>query len=237
MKKIALAAAISVISIQASATIYNVSSNITATPQLFLSFVDQVDNSPNGAADFSISGTIEDTNDDGVPENIDITFSGTASFTSGPAVRLDFNLRSTQYIPGQGVVMNGGTILIETDTGNGFTEYSTVEAALDPLEFLSGLGGHLIGLPGQTTAGLKLEGFVPQQTVNNAIDLPGLWDAGFNGTNFNNAVSAVNLFGNQAGLFLEGEIVMVPVPVPAAAWLFGSALLGLVGMGRGRAKC
>jgi hypothetical protein len=237
MKKIALAAAISVISIQASATIYNVSSNITATPQLFLAFVDQVDNSPNGAADFSISGTIEDTNDDGVPENIDITFSGTAQFSSGPDVRLDFNLRSTQYIPGQGVVMNGGTILIETDTGNGFTEYSTVEAALDPLEFLSGLGGHLIGLPGQTTAGLKLEGFVPQQTVNNAIDLPGLWDAGFNGTNFNNAVSAVNLFGNQAGLFLEGEIVMVPVPVPAAAWLFGSALLGLVGMGRGRAKC
>jgi hypothetical protein len=237
MKKIALAAAISVISIQASATIYNVSSNITATPQLFLSFADQVDNSPNGAADFSISGTIEDTNDDGVPENIDITFSGTASFTSGPAVRLDFNLRSTQYIPGQGVVMSGGTILIETDTGNGFTEYSTVEAALEPLEFLSGLDGHLQPVPIQTTAGLKLEGFVPQQTVNNAIDLPGLWDAGFNGTNFNNAVSAVNLFGNQAGLFLEGEIVMVPVPVPAAAWLFGSALLGLVGMGRGRAKC
>jgi hypothetical protein len=44
------------------------------------------------------------------------------------------------------------------------------------------------------------------------------------------------LFGNSAGLFLEGSVSAAPsaVPVPAAAWLFGSALVGLAGIGRKR---
>jgi hypothetical protein len=33
-----------------------------------------------------------------------------------------------------------------------------------------------------------------------------------------------------------GYVVATPVPVPAAAWLLGSALLGLFGIGRRRAS-
>jgi hypothetical protein len=54
------------------------------------------------------------------------------------------------------------------------------------------------------------------------FNLPGGWDTA--------ASSNLQSLGNTAGLWLEGSISPSAVPVPAAAWLFGSALIGLVGM-------
>jgi hypothetical protein len=39
--------------------------------------------------------------------------------------------------------------------------------------------------------------------------------------------------GDIVAMFAEGEIdVVSPVPIPAAVWLFGSGLLGLIGIAR-----
>ena len=43
-------------------------------------------------------------------------------------------------------------------------------------------------------------------------------------------VSSMQIGGNQAGLLMAD--VTAAVPVPAAAWLFGSGLIGMVGLGR-----
>ena len=43
------------------------------------------------------------------------------------------------------------------------------------------------------------------------------------------------IFGNDIAQGTGGFEAVAPVPVPAAAWLFGSALVGLAGIGRRRA--
>ena len=42
--------------------------------------------------------------------------------------------------------------------------------------------------------------------------------------------------GGQRGEFVSGSISPAVVPIPAAAWLFGSGLLGLIGMARRKKK-
>ena len=42
--------------------------------------------------------------------------------------------------------------------------------------------------------------------------------------------------GGQSGGFVSGSISPAVVPIPAAAWLFGSGLLGLIGMARRKKK-
>jgi len=51
------------------------------------------------------------------------------------------------------------------------------------------------------------------------------------------AVPASNSIATAAGfvdLTITGEVVVNPVPIPAAIWLFGTALIGLVGFGKRR---
>lgn len=45
-----------------------------------------------------------------------------------------------------------------------------------------------------------------------------------------NVVSQINVPGSFTSLFSSGDIVVNYIPVPATAWLFGSALLGLAGI-------
>jgi hypothetical protein len=45
---------------------------------------------------------------------------------------------------------------------------------------------------------------------------------------------AFEIFGNDVAQGTGAFEAVAAVPVPAAAWLFGSALLGLVGVGRRR---
>jgi hypothetical protein len=56
---------------------------------------------------------------------------------------------------------------------------------------------------------------------------PGEYIAFVGGVNYNSQT-------NQANRGIGGTLTITPVPVPAAAWLFGSGLAGLVGLARWR---
>lgn len=101
---------------------------------------------------------------------------------------------------------NSGTLL----TGN-LTAFGFPAAGGDPLEFLfSVTGGDAAGLYGGvgSTGGVILSG---------GTGFTGDFTADFRGTG--SAVADV-----------------APIPLPAAVWLFGTGLLGLVGLGRKRSR-
>jgi len=102
----------------------------------------------------------------------------------------------------------------------------------------------------------KLDGMNAQQTLMTA-DLTGAWDSsgqliGFNTMNIQcgDAINAIasctsaeviylNLLdsldlGGSKGEYHTTGLAVTSVPVPAAAWLFGSGLIGLVGVSRRR---
>lgn len=107
---------------------------------------------------------------------------------------------------------NSGTLLTGTLTDFGFPD-----AGGDPLEFLFDVtGGDAAGLYG---GGSLTGGIIMSAT-------------GFTGdftSDFSNLISGIPGTGS-------GVADVAPVPVPAAVWLFGSAVLGLAGIGRRRAQ-
>jgi len=99
---------------------------------------------------------------------------------------------------------NSGTLL----TGN-LTDFGFVDMGGDPFEFLFNVtGGDAASLYGGT-GGIILSG------------------TGFAG-------SFANDFNNSPFAGMADVASVSPVPVPAAAWLFGSALIGLIGFSRRR---
>jgi hypothetical protein len=98
---------------------------------------------------------------------------------------------------------NSGTLLTGNLTDIGFSE---VVGVSDPLEFLFEVtGGDLAGAYGGTGG-----------TILTGTDFAG-WLGNFANAPFSGA---------------SDTFTVSPVPVPAAVWLFGSALLGLAGFGR-----
>ena len=63
----------------------------------------------------------------------------------------------------------------------------------------------------------------------------GLPDVNYNG-GLNISFSTTANMGNQftSNTIFSGDVINQPVPIPAAVWLFGSGLLGLVGIARRR---
>jgi hypothetical protein len=70
-----------------------------------------------------------------------------------------------------------------------------------------------------------------------SVTLNSAWTGGFFQVGFNNLVGnydSSGMFYDNACLSNDGSCGAPPVPVPAAVWLFGSGLLGLVGVARRR---
>ena len=232
IKKLALTAAVAASSVHTQATVYDVTSEITAGG-MFLGTANLLDgsatafNGPSGGT-FAFGGSVTDSDDDGIVDTSDVTFSGTALFNSGPDVSLVFDLKGGIQVAG-GTLFTSGTIAISTDTGSGFSPYATVDASVTNIPFLgTTAGGHL----GQPTAGLDLS------TVDfglvKTVDLPGLWNGNIFDPSIAGGLSSITLFNNPATMYFEGTVTRAPVPIPAAAWLFGASLLGLAGAARRR---
>lgn len=241
MKKLALAAAIAAtVSVGAQATTYTITSTITGS-QVF-SFGSSDLETANSMV---FSGTIEI---DGVGAGSAWSVStdqlgARASLTGSQAIstndtELTYNLtgdssRGYVYNDGNGgIVFNGGNIDITTAG----TPYGTIDASVDNVHF-DGTGnweGLLIG-------GIDMSGGTINGDGTITIAFSGL-HTGPQPLGFGSGFAAGKLSSGTFTLFdtsymmrLEGELTLTAVsevPVPAAVWLFSSALLGLAGIKR-----
>lgn len=243
MKKLLIATAIaaSMATGAHAATTYAITSNITGLGLFAFGNTNLLTSEPGGYySGIVLGGTAVDVDDNGSIDTSAVTLAGEVGFVAaGLPIRLTFGLNSGAYTVGSGVTFSGGTVNVEayvesyTDEENGYVDYtgyipySLINAAETPLPFLAGQPGHWVDLyPSQTSAGLLL---APGVNV-----LPGLWDGVPESAGFNNAVASLVLLGTASGMFLDGTVTLTEVPVPGAAWLFGSAMLGLAGASRKR---
>jgi opacity protein-like surface antigen len=228
MKKLLIATAVAATMATGAqaAKVYDVTSDITAVG-LYLGDLDLMSaEAPGYITNFQFGGTATDDDDNGTIDSSALTLTGIQGFTvNALPIRLTYNLSNGGYVAGSGVTFTGGNILIEVQTTEGYVPYGTIDASVTHLPFLANQPGHWSDqYPAQTTAGLLLA-----PGVNN---LPGLWDQVAESGSFNNGVAALTLLGQSSGMFLQGTVSLVPVP--GAAWLFGSAVIGLVGASRKR---
>ena len=124
---------------------------------------------------------------------------------------------------------------------NGLVTGRTYSFALD-LGIRNGLcvsGGNICGGPIKVTASIgSAGGPTISQTFTHASSDPGnIWDTfGFSFLADNPSMT-LSILGNQpAGLYigLDNVSVVAAVPLPAAAWLFGTGLLTLLGVSKKR---
>lgn len=234
MKRILLSAAIvaSLSSPAYTATVGVVSSNITGL-QLWINDAELLTYEPGGYfSHFQFGGTVADNDGDQVIDEGNLTFTGVLGFNANMLpIRVTYDLGQGIFTPGSGVTFTAGTIAVEIEGSEGWVPYSSIDADVDPVYFLKDLPGHWQDEV-QKTAGIV------------SGTLPGLWDGAMYGAGFDQGVGSAMVLGFRTGLFLEGtlsiSVLDAPplffspseVPVPAAAWLFGPALLGLAGVRR-----
>lgn len=233
MKKLLIATAVAAsMATGAQAAVYNVSSNITGLNLYAFGDVELMSaEAPGYYTGLAFGGTATDADDNGTIDSSDLTLVGEVGFTAaGLNVRLTFDLNSGNYVVGSGVNFTGGTITVDVHTGEDWAPFSVVDASETNLPFFANQPGHWSDeYPAQTTAGLLL---APGLNL-----LPGLWDGVPGSAGFDNAVSALSLLGATAGMYIDGTVTLSEVsevPVPGAAWLMGSALVGLAGAARKR---
>jgi len=146
------------------------------------------------------------------------------------------------YYTGSAVANNPSQVQIATQAGF-FQQYANDLGAADsgtaanPVFLLEGVqyagttwGGSMGGI-------LGLFGVPNSELVNGQSSGAGIAGLFFTGSGWD-ADSRLDGTGNQWTLDLAGGLVYgssaPEIPVPAAAWLFGSALIGLAGVGRKR---
>lgn len=240
MKKLLLASIIgstlaTTLVTNASAATSMVSSNITNI-QLWVGEAELLtEEAPGYFSNLAFGGTAQDLDNNGYVDSANLTFSGLVGFTINALnIRLDFDLNNGGFVPGSGITFQGGWVVVNIQTTSGWVPYGSIDASADNLGFLADQPGHMTwDFPDQTTAGIVRD------------MLPGLWDGNVGSASFDRAAGSFTLLGQRIGFFMEGSIAAtdpegVPsmlfgppeVPVPAAAWLFGSALAGLAGVRR-----
>jgi hypothetical protein len=140
---------------------------------------------------------------------------------TGQQLTIDINMSGTAT--NSGVLFTSGTICFTEVTA---CDDRLIDISVDNADFRDGLTwGYNSGLGLQLGDGTQTGNF----TVAQNGDL-----ASFSGPS-TGAAGQVYYLGFAGGVFLAGDLAfseVASVPVPAAAWLFSSALLGLAGIKR-----
>lgn len=200
----------------------------------------------------------------GAGVNIGDTYSGNFSFDTdqavpyvsppGPSPGADYDFGYGMVRPSLTV---NGTRTVDLTPKIGLTIVDNADTTIGPFvteTYMQG-GMRLAGIdPLPTSADLlflytDVTGFDANTATGSEIILVTLDPNGsaFSGTNIPNPLlplsnsffiylESVNGATQAAGIGLPGSLTVTPVPVPAAVWLFGSGLLGLVGVARRKKK-
>lgn len=152
-----------------------------------------------------------------------VTMTGSVSMNpTGTPITVAMDISGTAS--SAGVLFNAGSICVTAVT---LCDTGFIDVSVENVSFEEGAVWGFF-----TAAGMQLEGGAGGDSFT--VAQPGTIAAP---AGPGNAAGAATLLGNAAGIFLGGDIVFTRVaivPVPAAAWLFGSALVGLAGLGRKR---
>ena len=222
---IASVAVISTAAAQANAATYAVSGNFvndavnTNVPNLMISLGGPNILDPGSNLEFG--GTIQSDGSNITGGTVTATGTQTMNPTGTP-ITITMNMAGTAS--DAGVLFNSGTICV---TAVAACDTGLIDVSVDNIDFTSaGSWGY------NSVAGLQLDGTqtAPVYTVTQPGRPP---VSALNSS----AVGGVFLLGNAAGIFIAGDLTfteVAEVPVPAAAWLFGSGLLGLAGVARRR---
>jgi len=172
---------------------------------------------------------------DTAPLSVDFGIAGIATLSGGGEIE-------TTYVgQGNGRIAYSGTQFWETSSNSFTISFSAPIAALGfyGVDFGDFDGQISATLGGHNTATYEiphLTGGDVADNLNGSLLYWGIIETEtFDSITFSNTGSSADYFGFDD--FTIGSLEQVtPVPVPAAVWLFGSALFGLVGFSRKRSK-
>lgn len=205
----AACACLAVVSINANAVVYNISSVLQGNDggYAFSSFHDANDNTPmSGPVLANITGPIISGTYNDVTGAFDAILTVSAA---GPTVTLSGNL----LFGVSGFLDSASTLSVDFDGSDGFLTDTTIG-------FLPGdICCNGLGDPNSL------------MDINGSLVMS-LWGANWNygdGSNFDGG-AALPYLGSTLGMDLRVELTAIPVP--AAVWLFGSGLIGLAGLAR-----
>lgn len=231
MKKLLMAATIvsAVAAVHVNAATYTVSSNITDIGMTISLDPGVYQPKAAGVTDtLAFSGSLDITVTGGsyTIDSGDIFLNGVTSLNAaGADVILTF-LDASGAASNNGVVIDSGMLDVNASTG----PLPPVDFSVDQLNMTnSGV------YDGVNYAGLPLGAGVVNPDGSITIALLGL-PAAPEGAALADVTAAIAVFGIPAAIFLGGTITLTPteIPLPAAAWLFGSGLIGLAGVARKR---
>jgi hypothetical protein len=219
MNKLALSIAIAVaVPVSVQATTFDVSGHFEAGTAANLEL------SIGSPQSLFLAGSYLDISGQVINDGATIT-GGTITITgqqymnpTGTPITIDMNMSGTAT--SSGVLFTSGslcfTAILACDEGD-------IDISVDNFSFLDGESwGYNTGLGLQLGDGTEAADYAAAQNGSIA-DL---------GNHLGGAAGAGTLLGNSFGIFMSGDLTMANVPVPAAAWLFGSALIGLAGIKR-----
>lgn len=161
----------------------------------------------------------------GVSPDEQYGFDGMFATTSANAPGVNSTAASSFNSAG-GTIADYGTVTDPATYGEGIVHATSLPGA-----FVEnyGAGGNYNGLNLNSADGVASLGTIG---VTDYVDMY-LWYAGYDAS-FSYGIIEGDATPYQAILRLEsdGDVILNPVPVPAAAWLLASGLLGLVGLRR-----
>jgi hypothetical protein len=175
---------------------------------------------------FSISGTVDYDDVTGQVVSQNLIFDGGLAINTGTGGDwyVGFQNAGGSYAVDQGLTINSGFF---DATYGGSNPGDLADLSANNFDFT--LGSVTDYGPGVQNAGFVIDQGGPLNGSDIILNMPG-YAGGLD------AAGRMTLFGFDADAYMGGTLTLevAAVPVPAAAWLFGSALLGLAGIGRKR---